>query len=167
VIYAGTSNFAGWRIASAAEAARRRNFLGPVSKQSAYNLMERTVELEVLPAAGFYGLLLPWSPALQAVCSPAPDANSTAVGTGARAHCPAMARERTKSSGRGPRWAVLALAWPLSRPGVTAPVIGRWTLGHLSGSLPAVEFEVADEISSQLDALFRGPAGPAPEAYTW
>ena len=63
IIYAGSSNFAGWHIAQANEAARRRNFLGLVSEQSPYNLMERTIELEVLPACQAYGLgLLPWSP---------------------------------------------------------------------------------------------------------
>ena len=50
VIYVGSSNFAGWHIAQANEAAARRHFLGLVSEQSHYNLVARTVELEVLPA---------------------------------------------------------------------------------------------------------------------
>ena len=50
VIYVGSSNFAGWHIAQANEAAKHRNFLGLVSEQSLYNLASRTVELEVLPA---------------------------------------------------------------------------------------------------------------------
>ena len=63
VIYVGSSNFAGWHIAQAQEAARRRGPLGLVSEQSLYNLAERTVELEVLPACQGYGLgVLPWSP---------------------------------------------------------------------------------------------------------
>jgi NDP-hexose C3-ketoreductase / dTDP-4-oxo-2-deoxy-alpha-D-pentos-2-ene 2,3-reductase len=62
---------------------------------------------------------------------------------------------------------VLALAWLLSRPGVTAPVLGPRTLEHLTGSVPAVDLSISDEISARLDALFPGPGGPAPEAYTW
>ena len=63
VIYVGSSNFAGWHIAQANEAAARRNFLGLVSEQSLYNLASRTVELEVLPACKQYGLaVIPWSP---------------------------------------------------------------------------------------------------------
>ncbi len=63
VIYFGSSNFAGWHIAQAQEAARTRGFLGLVSEQSIYNLMTRWVELEVLPAARHYGLgVIPWSP---------------------------------------------------------------------------------------------------------
>ena len=63
VIYVGSSNFAGWHIVQANEAARARHFLGLVSEQSLYNLIDRTVELEVIPACQAYGLgLIPWSP---------------------------------------------------------------------------------------------------------
>ena len=63
VLYVGSSNFAGWHIAQANEAAAKRNFLGLVSEQSLYNLASRTVELEVLPACRAYGLgVIPWSP---------------------------------------------------------------------------------------------------------
>src|SRR5437588_2119134 len=63
VLYVGSSNFAGWHIATANQIAARRNFLGLVSEQSKYSLAERTVELEVLPACKHYGLgVIPWSP---------------------------------------------------------------------------------------------------------
>src|SRR5258708_4340687 len=63
VIYVGSSKFAGWHIAQANEAARARHFLGLVSEQSLYNLIDRTIELEVIPACQAYGLgLIPWSP---------------------------------------------------------------------------------------------------------
>jgi len=63
VIYVGSSNFAGWHIAQANEIAKQRNFMGLVSEQSLYNLAERTVELEVIPACESYGLgVIPWSP---------------------------------------------------------------------------------------------------------
>ncbi|HJS28286.1 MAG TPA: aldo/keto reductase, partial [Anaerolineales bacterium] len=50
VLYCGSSNFAGWQIARSQEAAKDRHFMGLVSEQSLYNLTERTVELEVIPA---------------------------------------------------------------------------------------------------------------------
>ncbi|HTB63474.1 MAG TPA: aldo/keto reductase, partial [Opitutales bacterium] len=50
ILYAGSSNFAGWDVATASLTARGRKFLGLVSEQSLYNLTERTLELEVLPA---------------------------------------------------------------------------------------------------------------------
>ncbi|HEV3123637.1 MAG TPA: aldo/keto reductase, partial [Candidatus Dormibacteraeota bacterium] len=63
VIYVGSSNFAGWHIAKAQEAARTRHFMGLCSEQSLYNLAERMIELEVIPACADYGLgLIPYSP---------------------------------------------------------------------------------------------------------
>src|SRR5512135_2404866 len=50
VIYVGSSNFAGWHIAQAQEAAKARHFMGLASEQSLYNLRERSIELEVIPA---------------------------------------------------------------------------------------------------------------------
>ncbi|HRF95790.1 MAG TPA: aldo/keto reductase, partial [Aggregatilineales bacterium] len=63
VLYVGSSNFAGWHIAQANEAAKNRHFMGLVSEQSLYNLVERRIEMEVIPACEHYGLgLIPWSP---------------------------------------------------------------------------------------------------------
>ena len=63
VLYVGSSNFAGWHIAQANEAAKSRNSLGLVSEQSIYHLLNRNIEQEVLPACKFYGLgVIPWSP---------------------------------------------------------------------------------------------------------
>src|SRR5262245_48494862 len=50
VIYVGSSNFAGWHITKANEIAKQRHFLGLVSEQSLYNLKDRMIELEVIPA---------------------------------------------------------------------------------------------------------------------
>src|SRR5450756_2721703 len=66
VIYVGSSNHAGWNIAQAQETARNRHFQGLVSEQSLYNLLERRIEMEVLPAAREYGLgVVPWSPLMR------------------------------------------------------------------------------------------------------
>ncbi len=63
VLYVGSSNFAGWHVVQANEAANRRGSLGLVSEQSLYNLNARMVELEVLPACQAYGVgVIPWSP---------------------------------------------------------------------------------------------------------
>src|SRR5436305_9881120 len=63
VIYVGSSNFAGWHIVQANEAARRRHFLGLVSEQSKYHLLQREIEMEVIPACVACGVgIIPWSP---------------------------------------------------------------------------------------------------------
>jgi aryl-alcohol dehydrogenase-like predicted oxidoreductase len=63
ILYVGSSNFPGWGITQGNERARQRGSMGLVSEQSYYNLMSRTVELEVIPACQQYGVgLIPWSP---------------------------------------------------------------------------------------------------------
>ena len=63
VIYLGSSNFAGWQIATAQGVAAARRFMGLVSEQSVYNFSARTIELEVIPALRHFGLgLIPCSP---------------------------------------------------------------------------------------------------------
>ena len=63
ITYVGSSNFAGWDLAIAQSTAKHRNFIGLVSEQSIYNLDNRWLELEVIPACRHLGLgLIPWSP---------------------------------------------------------------------------------------------------------
>ena len=63
IVYTGSSNFAGWDIATACQEASKRGMTGLVSEQSIYHLDNRMVELEVIPACEHYGLgLIPWSP---------------------------------------------------------------------------------------------------------
>ena len=181
IIYAGSSNFAGWHIAQANEAAQQRNFLGLVSEQSPYNLMERTIELEVLPACQAYGLgLLPWSPLAGGLLAGArPKAEQSRrsdddmlLGHTAREQRIAQNRTRLQKYERfcgevGEKPADVALAWLLAQPGVAAPVTGPRTREQLDGSLQALEITMTTEILKKLDQLFPGPGGPAPEAYTW
>jgi NDP-hexose 2,3-enoyl reductase len=63
----------------------------------------------------------------------------------------------------------VAIAWLLSRPGVTAPIIGPRTMEQLDGSLRAFDVTVDDELTSKLDELFPpiGSGGAAPEAWAW
>src|SRR4029077_9920299 len=63
VVYVGSSNFAGWDIATACQEASKCGLAGLSSEQSIYHLNNRIVELEVIPACRYYGLgLIPWSP---------------------------------------------------------------------------------------------------------
>src|SRR5262245_16120090 len=63
VLYVGSSNYAGWHIARFNEIAKQRHFVGLVSEQCKYSLLDRMVEMDVLPACEAYGLgVIPWSP---------------------------------------------------------------------------------------------------------
>ena len=173
VIYVGSSNFAGWHIAAANETARRRDSYGLVSEQSLYNLKTRTVELEVVPACEEYGLgLLPWSPLGGGLLG-----GSVGQGDGRRAEdgmrgAAEWFRDTLESwealcGELGERPADVALAWLLSRPVVTAPIIGPRTMDQFEGALRSLDVHLDEDVLGRLDKIFPGPGGPAPEAYAW
>jgi aryl-alcohol dehydrogenase-like predicted oxidoreductase len=174
VIYIGSSNFAGWHIATANQEAKKRNFMGLVSEQCLYNLNARTVELEVLPACEHYGLgVIPWSPLASGMLAGA--LQKAAEGRRAEAGVQAMIdanrskleRYETLCRELGERPADIALAWLLSRPAVTAPIIGPRTIEQLDDSLRALEINLSPETLAKLDEIFPGPGGPGPEAWAW
>jgi aryl-alcohol dehydrogenase-like predicted oxidoreductase len=61
----------------------------------------------------------------------------------------------------------VALAWLLSNPVVTAPIIGPRTLEQLDGTMRTLEISLEGDTLWALDEIWPGPGGPAPEAYTW
>ena len=174
VLYVGGSNFAGWHIARANETARDRHALGLVSEQCLYNLNARMVELEVLPACEYYGLgVIPWSPLAGGLL-----AGTLKEASDGRRSKPkirqAIERQRRKieayeklCADAGERPADVALAWLLSRPPVTAPIIGPRTVEQLESSVHSVEVRLEHETLERLDELFPGPGGAAPEAFAW
>ncbi len=174
VIYVGSSNFAGWHIVQAQEAAQQRHFMGLVSEQSLYNLDARTVELEVLPAAQAYGLgVIPYSPLAGGFLAGALK-NVTEGRRGSERMHARVDTHRAKleayeglcdSLGEAP--ANVALAWLLHNPVVTAPIIGPRTLEQAEGALRALEITLSDDVLAELDRIFPGPGGPAQEAYAW
>ena len=174
VLYVGSSNFAGWHIAQANEAAQRRNFMGLVSEQSLYNLSARMIELEVIPACQSYGVgIIPWSPLggglLGGVLQKVAEGRRADARMQERIEKHRAQLEAYEGFCReiGERPADVALAWLLQQPAVTAPIIGPRTLDQLNGSLRALEITLSDEALARLDAIWPGPGGPAPEAYAW
>ena len=61
----------------------------------------------------------------------------------------------------------VALGWLLTRPAVTAPIIGPRTMDQLEGSLRALKIRLNKDVLARLDEIFPGPGGTAPEAYAW
>jgi aryl-alcohol dehydrogenase-like predicted oxidoreductase len=173
VLYVGSSNHAGWQLAAGTEAARARHFTGLVSEQSIYNLLVRDIELEVIPAAQHYGIgIIPWSPLQGGLL-----AGVLAQQDGSRRH---DERHRARIEERRPQlqryedlcaeWdlapADVGLAWLLSRPGVTAPIIGPRTREQFEGSLRAVDVTLSADQLAALDDVFPGKR-PAPVQYAW
>ena len=174
VLYVGSSNFAGWHIVKANEAARRRNSLGLVSEQSLYNLAERSIELEVLPACRDYGLgVIPWSPLLGGLLGGAlgKAEEGRAIGEQQRRRLerfrPQVEEYEAFCDELDERPADVALAWLLRQPGVTGPIVGPRTMEQFEQSLRALEVDLDDKALGRLDQIWPGPGGPAPEAYAW
>ncbi|MEU8324279.1 aldo/keto reductase [Nonomuraea sp. NPDC048881] len=174
VTYIGSSNFAGWDIATAQNAATSRNLLGLVSEQSLYNLIARTIELEVIPALRYYGIgLIPWSPLAGGLLGGV----LRKVSEGRRAgdqiqrqieqHRPQLERYEALCSDLGEQPADVALAWLLHNPVLTAAIIGPRTAEQLKDSPRALEIALSQETLRELDDIWPGPGGEAPQAYAW
>lgn len=186
VIYAGSSNFAGWHVAEAQGVAKSRNYMGLVSEQTKYSLMCRWPELEVLPACQKFGLgVIPWSPLesglLGGALEKADKGRRAQEGNVKRIEKVRPLLEKWENYCRelGEKPADVALAWMLHHPAITAPIIGPRTMEQLVGSIRAVEIKLTPEQLQAIDKIFPGPKvdNPdgtadwtkhnAPEAYAW
>ncbi|MFL5804372.1 MAG: aldo/keto reductase [Roseiflexaceae bacterium] len=174
VTYIGSSNFAGWDIATAQNSAIARYFLGLVSEQSVYNLSNRMIELEVIPACRHYGLgLIPYSPLagglLGGILQKVTEGRRADDRVQSRidAHRPQLEAYEGLCKELGEQPAPVGLAWLLHNPAVTGPIIGPRTAAQLTGNLRALEITLSEETLQRLDQLWPGPGGEAPVAYAW
>ena len=167
VIYVGSSNFAGWDIAKANEAAKARHFLGLVSEQCIYNLAERTVELEVLPACEDYGMgVIPWSPLWRGLLAGVLDGE---VAKGTR-RASSMVQDSSAATGRRSRRTRSSARssashrprsrsrWLLANPVVTA-IIGPRIVEQLEGAMRALDLKLDQGAMRRLDEIWPGPGG--------
>jgi aryl-alcohol dehydrogenase-like predicted oxidoreductase len=174
ILYSGSSNFAGWHIAQAQEAAARRHSNGLVSEQSIYNLLTRNIELEVIPAARQYGLgILPWSPlhggVLGGVLKKEREGVRRTTGRAAdtlRTHEDQIRQYEDFAGQLGHEPGDVALAWLLHQPAVTAPIVGPRTQDQLDAALCALDVALDAEALKRLDDIFPGHR-TAPEDYAW
>jgi aryl-alcohol dehydrogenase-like predicted oxidoreductase len=174
VIYVGSSNFAGWDIATACQEASKRGSTGLVTEQSIYHLDNRMVELEVIPACRHYGLgLIPWSPLGGGLLGGALEKLDTGRRTDEE-----FAKSLEQKRGQLEKYEALcrqighppgevAIAWLLHNPAVTAPIIGPRTMEQLESAVRATAIELDQETLDKLDEIFPGPGGEAPTAYAW
>ena len=175
IVYAGSSNFAGWHIAAANENAKRLGLLGLASEQSKYSLLDRDIETDVLPACEHYGVgVIPWSPLAGGMLGGVLKKElkeGRRSGEQAQKRVDTLRPQLEKWEGfcdeLGEEPADVAIAWMLQDKRITAPIIGPRTMDQLTGICRAVEIELSDEQMKKLDDIFPGPGGPAPEAYAW
>lgn len=172
ITYVGSSNFPGWKIAQMNEKAQARHSLGLVSEQSLYNLVERSAELEVIPACKEYGLgVITWSPLSGGLLALSDDdgtgrRQSKSIKSAAQSRSDQLSRygDLCKSIGETPT--AVALAWLLNQGGVTSNIIGPGSRAQLASVLHVPTMQISQETLATIDEIFP-PIGTAPEAYAW
>ncbi|HUW87037.1 MAG TPA: aldo/keto reductase [Candidatus Paceibacterota bacterium] len=174
ILYVGSSNFGGWHLAQAQEKAAARNFMGLVSEQSIYNLFQRDIEREVIPAALQYGIgILPWSPLhgglLGGVIKKASEGSRRLQGRSSEA----LEANRSKVEAYEDFCAQInqepgevALAWLLAQPAVTATIVGPRTQEQFDSALRALNIDLSADDLAKLDEIFPGYK-TSPEDYAW
>lgn len=166
--YAGASSMHAWQFARMRAMQRERGWAPFVTMQNHYNLMYREEEREMNPFCIAEGVgLLPWSPL----------ARGFLTGSRKRGSREASPRERgdtyahemyyrdedydvaeavvAVAQARGVKPAEVALAWLLSRPGVTAPIIGASKLQHLDDAVRSLDLELTEDERARLEQPYK------------
>lgn len=172
ITYVGSSNFAGWDVATAQLTAQHRNFLGLVSEQSLYNLTNRAIEQELIPAMEHFGIgLIPWSPLAMGVLAGRPKPGEDIVrralqGTTYEAISDQLDAYETLCTELGHTPAEVATAWLLHQPIVSTVIVGPRTVGQIEAAVDALPVRLDDNTLAELDRIWPGP-GRAPQSYSW
>jgi len=152
VRYIGCSTHPAWMVMEALAVSERYGIARYISEQPPYNLLDRRIENELIPLAQKYGLaLLPWSPLAGGILA-GRYKDSKSYPDGSRAAQGEWFARRVNQKGiqvavkvaemaaeRGLTTSQLALLWVKDQPGVTAPIIGPRTVGHLEDALGILE----------------------------
>ncbi len=166
--YIGASSMYAWQLAQMLSTSERNGWARFVSMQNHYNMIYREEEREMIPLCTAEGLgVMAWSPLARGLLARTQRAE-TSSGT-ARAESDTLAPQlynhpddeatitglRQVADGRDVSTAEVALAWLLSKPAVTAPVLGVTKLAHLDTALSALDLELTVEELETLEAPYR------------
>ena len=173
VRYIGTSTFPSWRVLESFWVSKELGLNRFVSEQPPYHLLDRSIERELIPMAQSYGLaIIPWSPLARGFLTgkyqrgeaiPGDSRFASDAGRGAAVERrrdqhfsdPAfdlldLVTELADEKGCSP--GQIALAWVLSKPGITSPIIGPRTMAHLEDNLGATAISLTADDHARLDA---------------
>jgi aryl-alcohol dehydrogenase-like predicted oxidoreductase len=164
--YIGTSMFPSWKIVESLWAAKEFGLNRFVCEQMAYNLLDRTAERELLPAARTFGIAtIPWAPLCGGLLTGKYKRNDQSAAGRWQGGKDNFDRRVTPAAfdviegvvalaeEKGCSPSQLALAWLAAQPGVTAPIIGPRTLDQALDNLGAAGVTITDEDRARLDAL--------------
>ncbi len=166
--YVGASSMYAWQFAKMLHAADRHGWTRFVTMQNHYNLIYREEEREMLPFCHDQGIgVIPWSPLARGFL--AGNRRQTDRGETVRAKTDEFAHEMYYDDSdfavadravqiagrRGVQPAQIALAWLLSKPGVTAPIVGASKPHHLEEAVGALGIRLDEEEMRFLEDCYR------------
>ena len=161
--YIGASSMWAWQFAKALHTSERHGWTRFVSMQNHYNLLYREEEREMLPLCADEGIgVIPWSPLARGRLTRDWDeasARSESDEFGKSLYQPEdraiVERVAKVAAQRGISRAQVALAWMLSKPVVSAPIIGATKLEHLNDAIAALDVKLDDEEIATLEEPYR------------
>ena len=177
VRYFGLSNFRAWRIAEIVRLADQLGIDRPIAIEPVYNMVDRTAEVELMPAAGHYGIgVVPYSPLARGVLTGkyapngAPPADSRVARgdkriqqTEWRPESLAIAQKvAAYATERGTTSVAFAIAWVLRNKLVSSAIAGPRTEAHWDSYMDALTLQLGPDDEKFVDSLV--PAGHASTA---
>jgi aryl-alcohol dehydrogenase-like predicted oxidoreductase len=169
VRYIGSSSTTAWQFMKALSLSERNGWAKFVSMQNHYNLVYREEEREMMPLCASEGIgVIPWSPLARGLLAGGRRSLSDRQST-ARAGSDAFAgmlytepsdwdvveAAQKVAEARKVTIAEVSLAWLLSRPAVTAPIIGATKLEHLDAAIRSVDLKLTAEESAAMEKPYR------------
>jgi aryl-alcohol dehydrogenase (NADP+) len=162
VRYLGASSMFAWQFSKALHTSERHGWSAFVSMQNHYNLLYREEEREMLPLCADEGIgVIPWSPLARGrlarewdettARSQSDRFGSTLYGRQEEADRAVVDAVGEVAAARGVPRAQVALAWLLSRPGVTAPIVGATKQRHLDDAVAAIDLHLDDAELARLE----------------
>jgi aryl-alcohol dehydrogenase-like predicted oxidoreductase len=165
--YIGASSMYAWQFAKAQHVAERNGWTRFVSMQNYYNLVYREEEREMIPQLLDQGVAaIPWSPLARGMLAGNRERGGTrnTVRAGSDAYADELYTDadfdvvdavKAVAAERGLPPAQIALAWVLSKPVVTAPIVGATKLRHLQDAIAAVDVKLSDAEVARLETPYQ------------
>jgi aryl-alcohol dehydrogenase-like predicted oxidoreductase len=170
ILYPAVSNFAAWQVTKALGIAARLGLAPVVAIQPMYNLVKRIAEVEILPMAASESVaVFPYSPLGGGLLSGKYAAKPEDLASGSRiadwpmykhrygTHLDVADRFKQLAAEVGTAPATLAVAWVMSHPAVTAPILGARSVAQLEPALAAASFPMTAELRARVSALVPDP----------
>lgn len=169
VRYIGTSTYAAWQVVESLWQSEKYGLHRFVSEQPPYHILDRRVERELFPVAQTYGFgIIPWSPLAGGLLTgkysrgkKGPRGSRYEKGT-FRSGEPisdgawdAIEGVEELAKDKHCKMDAFALAWCLSHPAVTSPIIGPRTMTQLEDNLKALQVTITDEDKKRIDDLVK------------